>query len=71
MEEEELQPKEVEREVVVEVKVPQVKTLYPYKGQGMGFEKGEVSLNYNPVYTCCIDLLNCACLPLLPRACNM
>lgn len=47
MEEEELQPKEVEREVTVEVKVPQVKTLYPYKGQGMGFEKGEVS-----VHTC-------------------
>ncbi len=43
VEEEELQSKEVEREVVTEVKVPQVKTLFRYKGQGMGFEKGEVS----------------------------
>ena len=42
MEEEELQLKEVEREVVTEVMVPQVKTLYRYQGQGMGFEKGEV-----------------------------
>ena len=37
-----MQVKEVEREVVTEVKHPQVKTLYRYQGQGMGFEKGEV-----------------------------
>lgn len=42
-EEEEIQVKEVEKEVVTEVTVPQVKSLYRYKGQGMGIEKGEVS----------------------------
>ena len=34
--------KEVESDVVTEVSMPQVKTLFKYKGQGMGFEKGEV-----------------------------
>ena len=42
-EEEELQAHEVEHDVVTEVTVPQVKTLFRYQGQGMGFEKGEVS----------------------------
>ena len=42
-EEEELQAREVEHDVVTEVTVPQVKTLFQYQGQGMGFEKGEVS----------------------------
>lgn len=42
-EEEEMQEKEVEREIVTEVTMPRVKSLYRYKGQGMGFEKGEVS----------------------------
>lgn len=42
-EEEEIQVKEVEKEVVTEINMPQVKTLFKYKGQGMGFEKGEVS----------------------------
>ena len=41
-EEEEIQVKEVEREVTTEVSMPQVKTLFRYQGQGMGFEKGEV-----------------------------
>ena len=41
-EEEEIQVKEVEKEVVTEISMPQVKTLFKYKGQGMGFEKGEV-----------------------------
>lgn len=35
--------KEVEKDVVTEISMPQVRTLYKYKGQGMGFEKGEVS----------------------------
>ena len=39
---EEMQVKEVEREVITEISMPQVKTLYKYKGQGMGFDKGEV-----------------------------
>ena len=39
---EETQVKEVEKEVTTEISMPQVKTLYKYKGQGMGFEKGEV-----------------------------
>ena len=43
MEEEELQAQQVERDVVTEVMMPQVKTLYRYQGQGMGFAKGEVS----------------------------
>ena len=42
-EEEELQAREVEHDVLTEVTVPQVKTLFRYQGQGMGFEKGEVS----------------------------
>ena len=43
VEEEELQPKEVEKEVVTEVKVPQVKAMFAYTGEkGMKFEKGEV-----------------------------
>ena len=36
-----MQTREVEREVSEEVVVPQVKTLYRYQGQGMGFAKGE------------------------------
>ena len=43
VEEEEIQVKEVEKEVVTEVTVQQVRSRYPYQGQGMGFEKGEVS----------------------------
>lgn len=43
VEEEELQLKEVEKEVVTEVKVPQVKSIFAYTGdKGMKFEKGEV-----------------------------
>ena len=42
VEEEELQVKEVEREIVTEVTVQQVKSQYRYQGQGMGFQKGEV-----------------------------
>ena len=42
-EEEEIQVKEVEKDVVTEISMPQVRTLYKYKGQGMGFDKGEVS----------------------------
>ena len=41
-EEEEIQVKEVEREVTTEISMPQVKALFKYKGQGMGFDKGEV-----------------------------
>lgn len=40
---EEMQLKEVEKEITTEVMMPRVKSLYRYKGQGMGFEKGEVS----------------------------
>ena len=39
--EEKLQAHEVEHDVMTEVTVPQVKTLFRYQGQGMGFEKGE------------------------------
>ena len=42
-EEEGLQAREVEHDVVTGVTVPQVKTLFRYQGQGLGFEKGEVS----------------------------
>ena len=41
-EDEKMQLKEVEKEIVTEVTMPRVKSLYRYKGQGMGFEKGEV-----------------------------
>ena len=36
-----MEVREVEREVSEEVAVPQVKSLYRYQGQGMGFAKGE------------------------------
>jgi len=42
VEEEEMQAQQVERDVVTEVMMPQVKTLYRYQGQGMGFAKGEL-----------------------------
>ena len=35
--------REVEEDVVQEIRVPQVKALYKYKGQGLGIEKGEVN----------------------------
>ena len=41
-EEEVVQEREVEEDVIQEVRVPQVRALYRYKGQGMGIEKGEV-----------------------------
>ena len=41
-ESEEFETKEVERDVEEEVIVPQVKTMYRYQGQGMGFTKGEI-----------------------------
>ena len=41
-ESEEFETREMEREVEEEVAIPQVKTLYRYQGQGMGFSKGEI-----------------------------
>jgi len=41
-EEEVTEDREVEEDVVQEIRVPQVKALYKYKGQGLGIEKGEV-----------------------------
>ena len=43
-EDDEVQVKEVE-EVASEICMPQVMTLYKYKGRGMGFDKGEVFLH--------------------------
>ena len=40
--EEELVWKEVTKEEVVERSLPQVKGMYPYSGQGLEMEKGEV-----------------------------
>ena len=40
---EEMQQREVEKEVAEEKLVPRVRAIYKYQGQGMGFEKGEVS----------------------------
>jgi spectrin beta len=40
---EEIVGKEVIQDVLREVKVPQVIALYPYTGQGLAVEKGEVS----------------------------
>ena len=45
-EEEELQQREVVQDVTEEVKVPQVRANYAYKGQGMQLEKGEVRTKY-------------------------
>ena len=35
--------REVEEDLVQEIRVPQVKALYKYKGQGLGIEKGEIN----------------------------
>ena len=40
----ELVEREVMKDEVVEKRVPQVKALYPYKGQGLQIDKGEVRL---------------------------
>ena len=40
---EELQEREVIREVAETRKLPQVKALYPFKGNGIETKKGEVS----------------------------
>ncbi len=53
-EDEEVQVKEVEKEVTTEISMPQVKTLYKYKGQGMGFEKGEVSMYVCRLWSTCM-----------------
>ena len=39
---EEIVEKEVVRDVVQEIKVPQVKALHPFSGQGLKMAKGEV-----------------------------
>jgi len=44
---EEVVEKEVVKDVIKEVKVSQVVMLYPYSGQGLAVEKGEV-------YTTCV-----------------
>ena len=41
-ESEEFETKEVMKEVEEEVMIPQVKTLYRYQGQRMGFARGEI-----------------------------
>ena len=43
---EEIQEKEVIQEQMVERKVPQVKCMYAYQGQGIKVAKGEVSYYY-------------------------
>ena len=45
---EELQERDEVREETVERRIPQVKAMYPYSGQGMEMEKSEVrSANHN------------------------
>ena len=39
---EEVQERPVVKEEVIEKAIPQVKAMYPYKGQGMAVDKGEV-----------------------------
>ena len=39
---EEIVEKEVVKDVVHEIKVPQVKALHPFSGQGLKMAKGEV-----------------------------
>lgn len=43
IEAEEVREREVMQDVVETRKIPQVKAMYAYKGQGMKIEKGEVS----------------------------
>jgi hypothetical protein len=57
-EEEEIQVKEVEKEVVTEISMPQVRALYKYKGQGMGFDKGEVRPHLFSVNIIICDLVS-------------
>ena len=40
---EELRQKEVMKEEIVERKIPQVKSMYPFSGQGIELGKGEVN----------------------------
>ncbi|KAK3093776.1 hypothetical protein FSP39_020076, partial [Pinctada imbricata] len=46
---EEIREREVIQDVVETRKIPQVKAMYPYKGQGMKVEKGEVSLKNSTI----------------------
>ena len=45
--------KEVVKDVVQEIKVPQVKALHPFSGQGLKMAKGEVGV----VIGCCSKAL--------------
>ena len=54
-----MQLKEVEKEIVTEVTMPRVKSLYRYKGQGMGFEKGEVRYDNSWPGLGCNSTLHC------------
>jgi spectrin beta len=47
---EEVQERPVVKEETVEKTIPQVKALYPYKGQGINIDKGEVSAGF--VFKC-------------------
>ena len=44
---EEIVEKEVIKDVVQEIRVPQVKALYPFTGQGLKMAKGEVGRMIN------------------------
>ena len=43
---EEVVEKEVVQDVVREIKVPQVKALHPFSGQGLKMAKGEVGMGF-------------------------
>ena len=61
-EEEMIQEREIEEEVVQDVKVPQVKALYRYKGQGMGIEKGEVRMYFCTCIILCMHMYVYVCM---------
>lgn len=46
---EEVREREVMQDVVETRKIPQVKAMYLYKGQGMKIEKGEVRVDFPPI----------------------
>ena len=68
--EEVIQEREVEEEVVQEIRMPQVKALYRYKGQGMGIEKGEVCLCVCTHVCICMSEYVCMCTYVQVCICN-
>ena len=60
---EEIVEREMMQDVVETRKIPQVRAMYPYKGQGMAVEKGEVSYicYFSSLFRFCFVFFFCCC----------